>query len=164
MKSAINQKALFKKSIRWKGLDSGEDIYAPKDFSSSLAKDFGPLCSSLASEGVETRTMRFMNQNHVMLRVYIWNYILIIHIDLKMNSGQNGGNSEQKSKKKTFVNSQILSLTTQNDLGELVPPLTLTFGHITNVRYQKLFSTSDVWHMLSLCLSYSSIDISGPHM
>lgn len=61
-----------------------------------------------------------------------------------MNSGQNGGNSEQKSKKKTFVNSQILSLTTQNDLGVLVPPLTLTFGHTTNVRYQKFFSTSDV--------------------
>lgn len=74
-----------------------------------------------------------------MLRVYIWNYILKIHIDLKMNSDQNGGNSEQKSKKKTFVNSQILSLTTQNDLGVLVPPLTLTFGHITNVRYQKFF-------------------------
>lgn len=79
-----------------------------------------------------------------MLRVYIWNYILIIHIDLKMNSDQNGGNSEQKSKKKTFLNSQILSLTTQNDLGVLVPPLTLTFGHTTNVRYQKFFSTSDV--------------------
>lgn len=93
---------------------------------------------------LETKSMRFTKQNRVMLHVYIKNYIVIIHIDLKMNSDQNGGNSEQKSKKKTFVNSQILSLTTHNDLGELVPPLTLTFGHITNVRYQKLFSTSDV--------------------
>lgn len=54
----------------------------------------------------------------------------------KKNSGQNGGNSVQKSKTATFVNSQILSLTTQKDLGELDPNLTLTFRHITNVRQQ----------------------------
>nr|XP_034326973.1 uncharacterized protein LOC105329357 isoform X6 [Crassostrea gigas] len=66
------------------------------------------------------------------------NYVAVIYKTMSdilpsaSDIGQNGGNSEQKSKKKTFVNSQILSLTTQNDLGELVPPLTLTFGHITN--------------------------------
>uniref|UniRef100_A0A8W8NLF7 GAIN-B domain-containing protein n=1 Tax=Magallana gigas TaxID=29159 RepID=A0A8W8NLF7_MAGGI len=42
------------------------------------------------------------------------------------------GKSEQISKKKEFVNSPILSLTTQNDLGVLMPPLNLTFGHIKN--------------------------------
>ncbi|XP_065942667.1 uncharacterized protein [Magallana gigas] len=66
------------------------------------------------------------------------NYVAVIYKTMSdilpsaSDSDQNGGNSEQKSKKKTFVNSQILSLTTQNDLGVLVPPLTLTFGHITN--------------------------------
>lgn len=49
------------------------------------------------------------------------------------------GKSEQTSKKKEFVNSPILSLTTQNDLGVLKPPLNLTFGHLKNVRYQNSF-------------------------
>lgn len=49
------------------------------------------------------------------------------------------GKSEQTSKKKEFVNSPILSLTTQNDLGVLKPPLNLTFGHLKNVRYQNYF-------------------------
>lgn len=40
-----------------------------------------------------------------------------------------------------FVNSQILSLTTQSDLGVLVPPLNLTFRHIQNVRFQLSVST-----------------------
>eukprot|EP00105_Crassostrea_gigas_P000533 XP_011412374.1 PREDICTED: brain-specific angiogenesis inhibitor 1-like [Crassostrea gigas] len=39
--------------------------------------------------------------------------------------GKQGGNSKQRS----FVNSPILSLTTQKDLGVLNPPLNLTFGH-----------------------------------
>lgn len=47
------------------------------------------------------------------------------------------GQSERTSMKKEFVNSPILSLTTQNDLGVLMPPLNLTFGHIKKVRYQK---------------------------
>lgn len=49
------------------------------------------------------------------------------------------GKSEQISKKKEFVNSPILSLTTQNDLGVLMPPLNLTFGHIKNVRCQNYY-------------------------
>nr|XP_034315952.1 adhesion G protein-coupled receptor E3 isoform X2 [Crassostrea gigas] len=38
-------------------------------------------------------------------------------------------NDMDKSKRKTHVNSQILSLTTQTDLGVLDPPLNLMFGH-----------------------------------
>uniref|UniRef100_K1QAS4 Uncharacterized protein n=1 Tax=Magallana gigas TaxID=29159 RepID=K1QAS4_MAGGI len=38
-------------------------------------------------------------------------------------------NDLDKSKRKTLVNSQILSLTTQPDLGVLDPPLNLMFGH-----------------------------------
>nr|XP_034314353.1 adhesion G protein-coupled receptor E1 isoform X4 [Crassostrea gigas] len=37
---------------------------------------------------------------------------------------------DQTSTKEEFVNSPILSLTTQNDLGVLIPPLNLTFGHV----------------------------------
>lgn len=47
--------------------------------------------------------------------------------------GKQGGNSKQRS----FVNSPILSLTTQKDLGVLNPPLNLTFGHTVKVRCQK---------------------------
>lgn len=47
-------------------------------------------------------------------------------------------NDLDKSKRKTLVNSQILSLTTQTDLGALDPPLNLMFGH--KVRYQNCVS------------------------
>lgn len=58
----------------------------------------------------------------------------IIYIDFKSNRDQIGRDLDQTSTKEEFVNSPILSLTTQNDLGVLIPPLNLTFGHVNIVR------------------------------
>lgn len=43
---------------------------------------------------------------------------------------------QDKTSKKAFVNSPILSLTTQPNLGELTPSLNLAFQHINSVRYR----------------------------
>lgn len=43
---------------------------------------------------------------------------------------------QDKTSKKAFVNSPILSLTTQTNLGELTPSLNLAFQHINSVRYR----------------------------
>jgi hypothetical protein len=40
---------------------------------------------------------------------------------------------EEAPEKREYINSEILSLTTQTDLGELSPPLLLTFQHIKKV-------------------------------
>jgi hypothetical protein len=40
---------------------------------------------------------------------------------------------EEAPEKREYVNSEILSLTTQTDLGELSPPLNLMFHHTTKV-------------------------------
>uniref|UniRef100_A0A8W8NH25 Uncharacterized protein n=1 Tax=Magallana gigas TaxID=29159 RepID=A0A8W8NH25_MAGGI len=55
------------------------------------------------------------------------------------------GQSERTSKKKEFVNSPILSLTTQNDLGVLMPPLNLTFGHIKNNKSTEMHGVCVSW-------------------
>uniref|UniRef100_A0A8W8I3F3 G-protein coupled receptor 133 n=1 Tax=Magallana gigas TaxID=29159 RepID=A0A8W8I3F3_MAGGI len=79
------------------------------------------------------------------------NYVAVVYKTMSdilpsaSDSGQNGGNSVQKSKKATFVNSQILSLTTQKDLGELDPNLTLTFRHITNNEFTKIEASCVSW-------------------
>ncbi|XP_052697868.1 adhesion G protein-coupled receptor B1-like isoform X2 [Crassostrea angulata] len=79
------------------------------------------------------------------------NYVAVVYKTMSdilpsaSDSGQNGGNSVQKSKTATFVNSQILSLTTQKDLGELDPNLTLTFRHITNNEFTKIEASCVSW-------------------
>jgi hypothetical protein len=40
---------------------------------------------------------------------------------------------DEAPEKREYVNSEILSLTTQTDLGELSPPLNLTFHHTKKV-------------------------------
>ena len=44
--------------------------------------------------------------------------------------------TEKPSQKKAFVNSRVLSLTTQANIGSLNPPLKLTFQNVQTVRYQ----------------------------
>lgn len=61
-------------------------------------------------------------------------YMAIIYIDFKSSRGQIRRDLDQTTTKEEFVNSPILSLTTQNDLGVLIPPLNLTFGHVNIVR------------------------------
>lgn len=53
---------------------------------------------------------------------------------LNQAGGQIRRDLDQTTTKEEFVNSPILSLTTQNDLGVLIPPLNLTFGHVNIVR------------------------------
>ncbi|XP_065925841.1 adhesion G protein-coupled receptor B1-like [Magallana gigas] len=63
------------------------------------------------------------------------NYVAVLYktmLDiLGSDSNSKGlkGKQGEKSKQRSFVNSQILSLTTQKDLGVLNPPLNLKFGH-----------------------------------
>lgn len=45
-------------------------------------------------------------------------------------------NSVHRPKQRTHVNSPILSLTTQTDIGVLDPPLNLMFGHTVKVKYK----------------------------
>ena len=42
--------------------------------------------------------------------------------------------TEKPSQKKSFVNSKVLSLTTQGNIGSLNPPLKLTFQNVQTVR------------------------------
>lgn len=60
--------------------------------------------------------------------------IVFIYFGTKPTRKELTVNDLDKSKRKTLVNSQIVSLTTQTDLGVLDPPLNLMFGH--KVRYQ----------------------------
>lgn len=55
-------------------------------------------------------------------------------MNLNKNRDQSGKSLDHTSTAKEFVNSPVMSLTTQTDLGILVPPLHLTFGHLKNVR------------------------------
>ena len=50
-------------------------------------------------------------------------------------------NKEERgtTKKKAFVNSQVLSLTTQTNIGALSPPLNLAFKHIQSVSSFNIF-------------------------
>uniref|UniRef100_K1PLR9 Multiple epidermal growth factor-like domains 6 n=1 Tax=Magallana gigas TaxID=29159 RepID=K1PLR9_MAGGI len=73
-------------------------------------------------------------------------YVAIIYktlpelLSLDHHRNEKKKNQTGKSKTKTFVNSAILSLTTQNDIGILDPPLALTFRHIVNAGIAQLVS------------------------
>eukprot|EP00105_Crassostrea_gigas_P040575 XP_019924723.1 PREDICTED: adhesion G protein-coupled receptor L2 isoform X2 [Crassostrea gigas] len=64
------------------------------------------------------------------------NYVAVIYKTMSnilpsdSDRGQIRRDLDQTTTKEEFVNSPILSLTTQNDLGVLIPPLNLTFGHV----------------------------------
>lgn len=72
--------------------------------------------------------------NVLLNKKYNERYMAIIYIDFKSSMGQIRRDLDQTTTKEEFVNSPILSLTTQNDLGVLIPPLNLTFGHVNIVR------------------------------
>ncbi|XP_052693314.1 adhesion G protein-coupled receptor E3-like isoform X3 [Crassostrea angulata] len=63
------------------------------------------------------------------------NYVAVLYKTMSdilgsdSNSKELKGKQAKKSKQRSFVNSPILSLTTQTDLGVLDPPLNLRFGH-----------------------------------
>lgn len=65
--------------------------------------------------------------------------ILYVYVILLISIRDQNADKQKEISKKTFVNSPILSLTTQTNLGELTPPLNLTFQHINSVRYLKKF-------------------------
>lgn len=82
-----------------------------------------------------------------MMKIFLAVKQIKISISLKAETfsittrDQKGEKQEDTFKEEEFVNSEILSLTTQSDLGVLVPPLNLTFRHIQNVRFQLSVST-----------------------
>nr|XP_022287642.1 uncharacterized protein LOC111100229 isoform X1 [Crassostrea virginica]XP_022287725.1 uncharacterized protein LOC111100229 isoform X1 [Crassostrea virginica] len=79
-----------------------------------------------------------------------FNYVAVIYKSIAeiitSDSTQNDIGPEDSSKKKMFVNSQVLSLTTQTDLGLLSPPLNLTFRHIQKV---------NAYEMQAVCVSWN---------
>eukprot|EP00105_Crassostrea_gigas_P035831 XP_019919979.1 PREDICTED: adhesion G-protein coupled receptor G7 [Crassostrea gigas] len=78
-------------------------------------------------------------------------YVAIIYktlpelLSLDHHRNEKKKNQTGKSKTKTFVNSAILSLTTQNDIGILDPPLALTFRHIVNNESNELHPVCVSW-------------------
>lgn len=50
-----------------------------------------------------------------------------------------------------YVNSAVLSLTTQADFGELDPPLNLTFKHVNQVRIHYLSNQLQKQFMFIIC-------------
>lgn len=69
----------------------------------------------------------------------ICTWISFILIQIKLNRDQSERSLDRTSKEKEYVNSPVVSLITENDLGILVPPLNLTFGHTKYVRWHIFF-------------------------
>lgn len=78
-------------------------------------------------------------------------WITFILIELKSNRDQSKRSLDHTSKKKEYVNSPVVSLTTQNDFGLLVPPLNISFGHI-KVRRHIDFSTNNMHWFIPLII------------
>lgn len=67
------------------------------------------------------------------------NYVAVIYKTMSdilpsdLHRDENEDKEKASSKKQQFVNSVVLSLTPQTDLGELDPPLNLTFKHVNQI-------------------------------
>lgn len=77
-------------------------------------------------------------------------------LDSIQSRGQKRNIQRKGFEKKSFVNSQILSITTETDLGVLDPPLNLILRHIQYVRYQKRFL--QLYNKISYIHCYSIMD------
>lgn len=77
-------------------------------------------------------------------------------LDSIQSRGQKRNIQRKGFEKKSFVNSQILSITTETDLGVLDPPLNLILRHIQYVRYQKRFL--QLYNKISYIQCYSIMD------
>ncbi|XP_065928643.1 adhesion G protein-coupled receptor B1-like isoform X2 [Magallana gigas] len=116
---------------------------------------FPDVASTNDSENVEERsTYLELPKQEAKVEKAI-NYVAVIYKTMSeiMTSDskrdQNGEKQEDTFREEEFVNSQILSLTTQSDLGVLVPPLNLTFRHIQNNKPAE---------MQVLCVSWNFTD------
>ncbi|XP_062593919.1 adhesion G protein-coupled receptor L3-like [Saccostrea cucullata] len=66
--------------------------------------------------------------------------------DLKREDNLIKGKANRKSKEDEDINSEILSLTTQRDLGDLFPPLNLTFKHLHQIKSSKRKEVCVSWN------------------
>ncbi|XP_052714639.1 adhesion G protein-coupled receptor B1-like [Crassostrea angulata] len=62
-----------------------------------------------------------------------------------LDKDQSKRSFDHTSKEKEYVNSPVVSLTTQNDFGLLVPPLNISFGHIKN-ESSKMYAVCVSWN------------------
>lgn len=85
--------------------------------------------------------------------------ILYVYVILLISIRDQNADKQKEISKKTFVNSPILSLTTQTNLGELTPPLNLTFQHINSVRYLKFSPSFSKKIKHNKCNIYTNIHI-----
>eukprot|EP00105_Crassostrea_gigas_P044287 XP_019928435.1 PREDICTED: latrophilin Cirl isoform X2 [Crassostrea gigas] len=116
---------------------------------------FPDVASTNDSENVEERsTYLELPKQEAKVEKAI-NYVAVIYKTMSeimpsdCKRDQKGEKQEDTFKEEEFVNSQILSLTTQSDLGVLVPPLNLTFRHIQNNKPAE---------MQVLCVSWNFTD------
>lgn len=86
-------------------------------------------------------------------------HILHVYVILLISTRDRNADKQEEISKKTFVNSPILSLTTQINLGELTPPLNLTFQHINSVRYLKCSPSFSKKIKHNNCNIYTNIHI-----
>ncbi|XP_078327350.1 adhesion G protein-coupled receptor B1-like isoform X2 [Crassostrea virginica] len=76
-------------------------------------------------------------------------YVAVIYkniADILPTSSERPDDTEESSQRKAFVNSRVLSLSTQANIGPLNPPLNLTFQNI---------QTNNLPGMLTLCVSWN---------
>nr|XP_022310794.1 uncharacterized protein LOC111116095 [Crassostrea virginica] len=76
-------------------------------------------------------------------------YVAVIYkniADILPSSSERPDDTEESSQRKAFVNSRVLSLSTQANIGPLNPPLNLTFQNI---------QTNNLSGMLTLCVSWN---------
>ncbi|XP_065940926.1 adhesion G protein-coupled receptor B1-like [Magallana gigas] len=78
-------------------------------------------------------------------------YVAIIYktisdiLPFDLDKDQSKRSLDHTSREKEFVNSPVVSLTTQNDVGLLVPPLNLSFEHIQN-ESSKMYAVCVSWN------------------
>ncbi|XP_078333514.1 uncharacterized protein LOC111100876 isoform X4 [Crassostrea virginica] len=76
------------------------------------------------------------------------NYVAVIYNNIAEILPSESDQSDLKERtlaKKAYINSQVLSLTTESDLGMLNPPLNLTFQHTQSNTYTDMQATCVFW-------------------
>uniref|UniRef100_K1PLV0 Uncharacterized protein n=1 Tax=Magallana gigas TaxID=29159 RepID=K1PLV0_MAGGI len=96
------------------------------------------------------------------------NYVAVIYKTmsdiLSSDFHRNDNENEEKAspKKIEYVNSAVLSLTTQDDFGELDPPLNLTFKHVNQIESKRMQVICVPWDFaISYDIDYICPDMEG---
>nr|XP_022303772.1 uncharacterized protein LOC111111224 isoform X2 [Crassostrea virginica] len=110
---------------------------------------FPEVTSNNSTEGSDTFSTFFELGKQKRKTDKAMGYVAVIYkniADIFPASSERPGDTEKSSQKKAFVNSPVLSLTTQANIGSLNPPLKLTFQNV---------QTKILSEMRTLCVSWN---------